>query len=72
MALFVRSRMLHVRHGELGGIEHISGGRLLHLGLLVFAISILPLFHAKFLLYLNYSESDATSTYNPQVFNHLV
>lgn len=61
-----------LRHVDLSRIRSISGGLPGTLGLLVSATSILPLFHVKFLLYLSYSESDATSTYNPQVFIHLV
>lgn len=66
-----KSQACYIRRGDLGRIGAISGG-LLRLGLLVSAISILPLFYVKFLLYLYYSGGDATSSYNPQVFKHLV
>lgn len=60
-------------HGGLGRIGAISAGGLLRLGLcLVSATIILPLFHVKSLFYLNYSDNNATNTYNHQVFIHLV
>lgn len=62
--------MCALRHGDLGSIGATSAGGLLRLGLLV-AASILPLFHVMSLLYLKYSDNDATNTYNHQVLIHL-